>query len=165
MASGAKNNGWLEERSNSEARSFVATRFARRCRHSDTSALFAQAYNTLNDLKDARGIGGYYFIELFMYAENDSLMFEYLFRSLGVTLIAVAVIMAIFTDLTSTLYITLCVCYIDCHLLGFARLWDTRLNSVLFTCMIMSVGLSVDYCVHIAHAFVHAEEQSDPTKR
>ena len=31
--------------------------------------------------------------------------------------------------------------------------------------MIMSVGLSVDYCVHIAHAFVHAEEQNDPTKR
>merc|ERR1711871_1284172 len=112
-----------------------------------------KVYNTLNGLRRAKGISGYYFIELFMYAENDSLMFMYLFRSLVVTLVAVAVIMAMFTDLTSTLYITLCVCCIDCHLLGIARLWDTRLNSVLFTCMIMSVGLSVDYCVHIAHAF------------
>ena len=31
--------------------------------------------------------------------------------------------------------------------------------------MLMSVGLSVDYCVHIAHAFVHAEEQDDSKGR
>ena len=46
---------------------------------------------------------------------------------------------------------------IDCHLLGFARAWDCQLNSIMFTCMIMSIGLSVDYCVHIAHAFMHVK--------
>ncbi|GMH99553.1 hypothetical protein TrST_g3288 [Triparma strigata] len=124
-----------------------------------------KVYKELKSLQTSSGLGGYYFIELFMYAENDSLMFMYLFRSLGVTLVAVATAMFIFTDTASTIYITLCVCCIDCHLLGFARVWDTRLNSVLFTTFIMSVGLSVDYCVHIAHAYVHAEEKTDPTKR
>mmetsp|Transcript_22539 Transcript_22539/g.46811 ORF Transcript_22539/g.46811 Transcript_22539/m.46811 type:complete len:877 (+) Transcript_22539:151-2781(+) len=122
-------------------------------------------YKNLEAKRKASGIDGYYFVELFLYAENDSLMFDYLFRSLGVTLVAVATIMFVFTDAASTFYITLCVACIDCHLLGIARMWDTRLNSVLFTCMIMSVGLCVDYCVHIAHAFVHAEEKKDPNKR
>ncbi|GMH94729.1 hypothetical protein TL16_g12987 [Triparma laevis f. inornata] len=124
-----------------------------------------KVYTKLKSLQASHGLSGYYFIELFMYAENDSLMFMYLFRSLGVTLIAVAGAMFAFTDTASTIYITLCVMCIDCHLLGFARVWDTRLNSVLFTTFIMSVGLSVDYCVHIAHAYVHAEEKHDPTKR
>ena len=34
-------------------------------------------------------------------------------------------------------------------------LWGTNLNAPSFTCLVMSVGLCVDYCVHIGHAFMH----------
>jgi Niemann-Pick C1 protein len=115
-----------------------------------------KVYGELNELLEKHDVEGFYFLEMFLFAENDAMMFSYLFKSLGVTLSAIGCLMYIFTDSLSTIYIVLSVCCIDCHLLGFARAWDTKLNSVMFTCMIMSVGLSVDYCVHIAHAFVHA---------
>ena len=41
--------------------------------------------------------------------------------------------------------------------LGMLYLWDVKLSSVSFTGMVMSIGLSVDYNVHIAHAFLHGK--------
>lgn len=37
-------------------------------------------YNELEKRRSANGIDGYYFVELFLYAENNALMFNYLFR-------------------------------------------------------------------------------------
>jgi len=124
-----------------------------------------KTYKELESIRNKYSIDGYFYTEVFLFAENDSLMFEYLFRSLGVTLLAIGVIMMIFTDAVSSLYITITVICVDCHLLGLSRLWGIQLNSVMFTCMLMSVGLSVDYCVHIAHAFVHATEKSSAEGR
>ena len=129
------------------------------------TAVIWDLYKDLEKLREDRSVSGYFFLELFLFAENDSLMFKYLFRSVGQSLLAVSVIMLIFTDAMSTACITVCLACINCHLLGISRIWDTKMNSVVFVCMVMSVGLSVDYCVHIAHAFVHAKERSDPKRR
>ena len=34
--------------------------------------------------------------------------------------------------------------------------WGINISSVSFITLLMSVGLSVDYCVHIGHAFTHS---------
>jgi Niemann-Pick C1 protein len=36
-------------------------------------------------------------------------------------------------------------------------LWDVTLSSVSFSGLVMSIGLSIDYNVHVAHAFLHGK--------
>ena len=42
---------------------------------------------------------------------------------------------------------------IDIDLIGVMLIWDIKLNPPAFVCLVMAVGLAVDYCVHIAHGF------------
>ena len=53
--------------------------------------------------------------------------------------------------------IFVCVLFIDMNLLVMLYLWGVPLSSVSFSAMIMSIGLSIDYNIHIAHAFLHGK--------
>ncbi|GMI40014.1 hypothetical protein TrCOL_g2026 [Triparma columacea] len=60
-------------------------------------------------------------------------------------------------DIGSAICIFVCVIFIDIDLLGMLYFWNVKLSSVAFTGLVMSIGLSVDYNVHIAHAFIHGK--------
>lgn len=49
------------------------------------------------------------------------------------------------------------VAMIQVDLLGIMKLWDVSLNAVSVVNMVMSIGISVEFCVHIAYAFTEAE--------
>jgi predicted RND superfamily exporter protein len=105
---------------------------------------------------DESGINMFAYTEEFLYAMTDSVMYDYIMSNLGLTLCLVFVVMLIFTDNVSCVFITLMVLMIDLDLLGIMYLWGVNISSVSFVCLVMSVGLSVDYCVHIGHAFTHS---------
>ncbi len=46
------------------------------------------------------------------------------------------------------------------ELFGLMYLWDVQLNSISMINMVMSIGFSVDYSTHIAHAFVTSKQES-----
>ena len=53
----------------------------------------------------------------------------------------------------------ICVCIgtIDASLFGLMAVWDIPIDVASFICLVTAIGLSVDYVVHLAHAFEHAE--------
>jgi len=50
---------------------------------------------------------------------------------------------------------------IDINLVATLVYWNIKLNAVSFVNFVMSVGLSVDYCVHIGHAYCRSEGVGD----
>lgn len=42
-------------------------------------------------------------------------------------------------------------------LVGVMRLWNISLNAVSVTNLVMSIGISIEFCIHIVNAFSHAQ--------
>ncbi|GMI25149.1 hypothetical protein TeGR_g6051, partial [Tetraparma gracilis] len=91
-----------------------------------------------------------------LYAYTDSQMYRLTIESLALTIFLVFIIMFIFTDNVSAVWITFMVFLIDADLMGLMYLMQVNVSSISFICLIMGVGLSVDYCVHIGHAYTHS---------
>ena len=66
-------------------------------------------------------------------------------------------LMVLLMETGAACIIFVCVLFIDMNLLGMLYLWDVPLSIVSFSAMIMSIGLSIDYNIHIAHAFLHGK--------
>ena len=111
---------------------------------------------------------GYAFIRDHLYAyvsqEITSLTLDnMIFAALGVTIVLV-----IFLDLRMTLFIVAILAMIDAHLLGWLWLFDITLDSIAYSQLVMAVGLTVDYVIHITHAVADAKptnlETDDPNE-
>eukprot|EP00761_Pharyngomonas_kirbyi_P000435 gb/GECH01000435.1/.p1 GENE.gb/GECH01000435.1/~~gb/GECH01000435.1/.p1 ORF type:complete len:897 (+),score=185.21 gb/GECH01000435.1/:1-2691(+) len=57
----------------------------------------------------------------------------------------------------SSIYILLCIVMIDIDLLGIMAIWNIYINAVSVVNLVMAVGISVEFCVHIARAFLVAQ--------
>ena len=57
-------------------------------------------------------------------------------------------------DLIMSLVVLTMVALVDVQLLGFMYLWGLSYNSVSFVFLVVSIGIAVDYSVHIARAFM-----------
>eukprot|EP00002_Diphylleia_rotans_P030908 TRINITY_DN6399_c0_g1_i3.p1 TRINITY_DN6399_c0_g1~~TRINITY_DN6399_c0_g1_i3.p1 ORF type:complete len:183 (-),score=34.24 TRINITY_DN6399_c0_g1_i3:180-728(-) len=101
------------------------------------------------------------------------LVLHYLFRNIQrITIqnlvfacVAVLVCLMLFLDLRTAFIVTLCVVLIDVNIFGIIMTgWDVPLDAASFICLAMAVGLSVDYCAHIAIAyFNHGGSREDMT--
>lgn len=116
--------------------------------------------NQLNDYFKASSFDGFAFHIVYGYADGDDIMPSYIVQNLAFATSVVFLLMFFLMDLPSAITILLCLIMIDLDLLGLMYLWDVKINSVSFSALVMSVGLSIDYNVHIAHAFLHAEASS-----
>lgn len=99
----------------------------------------------------------YAFVDEFGYADADSTIEEAVIVTLSIAVAVVCALMCGLMDLGSAICIFVCVIFIDIDLLGMLYFWNVKLSSVAFTGLVMSIGLSVDYNVHIAHAFIHGK--------
>jgi len=122
----------------------------------DNTAVLHSMSKEMSDKLDSYRLDAFVFTEEFLYAMTDSVMYDYIMSNLGLTLALLFVVMLIFTDNISCFFITGMVLMIDLNLLGIMYFWGVNVSSVSFVCLVMSVGLSVDYCVHIGHAFTHS---------
>ncbi|GMH56411.1 hypothetical protein TrRE_jg10484 [Triparma retinervis] len=131
---------------------------------SNTATLYDISKEMSDKLQTYEGLDAFVFTEQFLYAMTDSVMYNYILSNLKLTLSLVFVVMIVFTDNVSSFFITGMVFMIDLDLLGIMYLWGVNISSVSFVCLAMSVGLCVDYCVHIGHAFTHSHGDT-PNKR
>ena len=92
----------------------------------------------------------------FVFAETDQGTWRAVLFSIAFALVSVYVVMCLSTSPVIAAWVTLCVAFIDADLLLVIYLSGELLNSITYTCLIMSCGLAVDYCVHIGHSFEHA---------
>jgi Niemann-Pick C1 protein len=111
----------------------------------------------LNDKLEELGFErAYAWLSEFGYADADATIEEATVVSLATCVAVVMGLMTLLMDTGSAVCIFVCVAFVDVDLLGMLYMWDVKLSSVSFSGLIMSIGLSIDYNIHIAHAFLDA---------
>ena len=112
--------------------------------------------NKLNKIISSdNNIDGFVYMEDFPYA-----FFEYNILSMTIKNILFAssgvfIILSLLIDIKVSILIIIIVLIIDFNLFGWMVLWNVSLDSLVFLQLVMAVGLTVDYCVHVAHAIVY----------
>lgn len=75
--------------------------------------------------------------------------------NIGWTLLAVFLVVLLFIAHPGiAVIVTLVVGVVLLDILGIMHFWDVNLNGVSVINLVLSIGLSVDYSVHVAHAFM-----------
>ncbi len=60
-------------------------------------------------------------------------------------------------DPWTSILITITLCMIEIDLIGVMALWNINLNALSVVNMVMYLGISVEFSVHIAYAFFHGK--------
>ncbi|GLH02514.1 NPC intracellular cholesterol transporter 1 homolog 1b [Gryllus bimaculatus] len=83
-------------------------------------------------------------------------------ESLGYSLVAVMVVSFLFMgfNVLSALIVTLTVAMTVIDIAGMMYLWDITLNAVSLVNLVMAVGISVEFCSHIVHAFAQSSKNT-----
>ena len=119
----------------------------------DTFELYNIQVEANDKLEDSGFKGSYNFLYEFGFADADASIEDATIQSLSIAVAVVMALMLVLMDTGSACCVFICVAFVDMNLLGMLYLWDVKLSSVSFSGLLMSVGLSIDYNIHIAHAF------------
>ena len=91
-----------------------------------------------------------------VYREQDAVIIQNTTASLLFMLVAVlAAVFVLSFNLTMMAALTLALYSCCVHMFGWMVMTGLKLNSLSVIPLLLSVGLCVDYCAHIAHAFWH----------
>lgn len=118
-------------------------------------SLMVQLRSTLHEIGLADSAFAYSVNDIFY--EQDAVMVQYAHQSL--LAVIAAVLAAVFVLTMSPMFVALMsVCTLSCvaHLIGWMVIVRINLSSISLVPLLLSVGLCIDYCTHIAHAFSDA---------
>ena len=104
----------------------------------------------------------YAFSLFFMYGDLDSVIFVMIVETLLWAIGAIFVTLLAAQGWRTALVGGITMASIDLDLIGVMLIWDIKLNPPAFVCLVMAVGLAVDYCVHIAHGFDEVRSRPPP---
>ncbi|EEB19581.1 Niemann-Pick C1 protein precursor, putative [Pediculus humanus corporis] len=98
----------------------------------------------------------YVFYEQYLNIVEDALV------SLGLSLLAIFSVTFLFTgfDLKSSLLLCLTVSSILVSMTGMLHWWNITLNAISLVNLLVSVGIGVEFCSHILHAFKTSREKT-----
>lgn len=92
----------------------------------------------------------YIFFEQYLYIERVAAM------CIGLALAAVFVVTLILLgNVLASFMIVLVVFIIEVDLLGVMAIWNINLNAVSVVNLVMAIGISVEFCVHIFHSYIN----------
>jgi len=120
----------------------------------DTFIWYNIQVETNDKLEESGFKGSYNWIHEFGFADADASIEDAVIQSLSTAVAVVMALMLVLMDTGSACCIFVCVAFVDVNLLGMLYLWGVKLSSISFSGLIMSIGLSIDYNIHIAHAFL-----------
>eukprot|EP00163_Fabomonas_tropica_P016341 TRINITY_DN2934_c0_g2_i1.p1 TRINITY_DN2934_c0_g2~~TRINITY_DN2934_c0_g2_i1.p1 ORF type:complete len:442 (-),score=90.72 TRINITY_DN2934_c0_g2_i1:809-2050(-) len=102
------------------------------------------------------------FPDRILYSDDEYIFFEQfliireqLVLNLGLALVGVAVVTFVLLVHPGMALLTIVVVIIiDIDVLGLMHFWGVRIDSISLINLVLSIGFSVDFCAHIAHAFI-----------
>ena len=121
------------------------------------SVVIGKADATVNDNGNGldkwlpKGASGYAWNFNFCYSCSNEMMPAETISTMCWAVAAVTLSLLLTLDVRSAFIAALVVASINVNLLGMMVMLGIKLHPPSYVCLVMSVGLSVDYCVHIAH--------------
>lgn len=92
----------------------------------------------------------------YLFTELDAIIVDEALLNIALASCGVVLLSLLFLgSATSALLVVAVLLMVDLALLGLIWWWGLRLNSISVVCLILSLGLALDYSAHIAHAFAH----------
>uniref|UniRef100_A0A915L2F8 SSD domain-containing protein n=1 Tax=Romanomermis culicivorax TaxID=13658 RepID=A0A915L2F8_ROMCU len=82
----------------------------------------------------------------------------------GGTLFMILIALLLIPHPVCSLWVAVVILSVDVGVIGFMTVWGIRLDTVSMITIIMSIGFSVDFAAHMAHAYV-ASGESSPVQR
>lgn len=92
----------------------------------------------------------------YVFWESYPIQVSELLSSLGYSLLVVLVVLSCFMHLYVSTLIAATVLLMDVVILGYMVMSGMKLHSVTTICIILAIGVSVDFSAHMAHAWLHA---------
>ena len=91
-----------------------------------------------------------------------NLFFICLFRSLGISICAIFIVTFLLTgfNLREALIILVTITMIVTDLGGMCYFWGISLNAISLVNMVVGIGIAVEFCTHISHAFMHSKKST-----
>merc|ERR1712018_424845 len=87
--------------------------------------------------------------------EIDKVIVEEMWRNLACAIICVLFITyLLLSDILSSIQVLICVVFTLVDVVGVLYFWNITIDVISCCCIIVTVGLCVDYSAHIAHAFL-----------
>lgn len=98
----------------------------------------------------------YVFYEQYLTMWPDTL------KSFAISLLSITVVTFLLTgfNLKAALVVLVIIIMILINLLGLMFHWDISLNAVSLVNLVMAVGISVEFCTHIVHAYLTSRAES-----
>ncbi|CAF1037718.1 unnamed protein product [Rotaria sordida] len=126
-----------------------------------------QAYSLTDNITNTLKNAGYD-IEIFPYSIFYVFYEQYLtiwhdaFMNLAISATAIFIVTFILLglDIISAFIITLTIAMITCDMIGMMYLWNIELNAISLVNLVMSVGISLEFCAHICRDFLLSTHRS-----
>ena len=117
-----------------------------------------KAMRDVRAIVDNSAIGGktVVFSPDYVFWESYPIQVSELLSSLGYSLLVVLVVLSCFMHLYVSTLIAATVLLMDVVILGYMVMSGMKLHSVSNVCIILAIGVSVDFSAHMAHAWLHA---------
>eukprot|EP01064_Diplonema_japonicum_P029554 TRINITY_DN4814_c1_g2_i1.p1 TRINITY_DN4814_c1_g2~~TRINITY_DN4814_c1_g2_i1.p1 ORF type:complete len:936 (+),score=200.17 TRINITY_DN4814_c1_g2_i1:71-2809(+) len=126
------------------------------------------AVDAMDSLRGELDGTGFPWAFAFIFWETYKLIIEEITRNVAIAGSCVFVLVTIMiANIQLGLLVTLAIGCVDVCMLGFMPIIGVELNGISVICIVLAVGLSVDYSVHIAGAFLHVkcEEEDGRSQR
>lgn len=104
----------------------------------------------------AGALGAEVYSYFFIFSDRDATVVRLITGTLLSAAGAVLAVLLLFLHVTTVLLIAIGIAAVDGGLFITMAFWDVPLDVGSFICLAIAIGLSVDYVVHLAHAFEHA---------
>jgi Niemann-Pick C1 protein len=92
----------------------------------------------------------YVFYEQYLTIWHDALMN----LSISVAAIFVVTFILLGFDITSAFIITLTIAMITCDMIAMMYIWNIEMNAISLVNLVMSIGISLEFCAHICRDFI-----------
>ncbi|OZJ03637.1 hypothetical protein BZG36_03924 [Bifiguratus adelaidae] len=143
----------------SESKSVLASHF--RTFHTPLRSQndYIKAYDSAHRISDGLskdlGLDVFPYSVFYVFFEQYSYIIKMASQILGLAILSIFVITSfLLGSLRTGAIVMLVVCMILTDVIGIMTLWDVSLNAVSLVNLVICVGISVEFCCHIARAFV-----------
>jgi len=142
-----------------------ATRFYMFAFQDNNGAIQWEEYNEWNDLLQSYGINGYVFHSGYGFAYISAVIVQLIAGNMVMAAIGVFIVLLFAADVRMAFFILIVVVLIDVDLIGCIYFFGFSLNVTTYSILVMSVGITVDYVIHISFAMLEAMEKLKEQKR
>eukprot|EP01055_Gregarina_sp_Pseudo9_P005824 Gregarina_sp_Pseudo_9__5823@NODE_88_length_4393_cov_8_233578_g80_i0_p1_GENE_NODE_88_length_4393_cov_8_233578_g80_i0NODE_88_length_4393_cov_8_233578_g80_i0_p1_ORF_typecomplete_len1374_score274_55Patched/PF02460_18/1_6e100Sterolsensing/PF12349_8/2_9e03Sterolsensing/PF12349_8/5_1e23Sterolsensing/PF12349_8/3MMPL/PF03176_15/5_2e03MMPL/PF03176_15/1_4e07MMPL/PF03176_15/1_7e03MMPL/PF03176_15/4_9e09ACR_tran/PF00873_19/17ACR_tran/PF00873_19/9_8e10SecD_SecF/PF02355_16/6e05SecD_SecF/PF02355_16/2_4e03SecD_Se len=96
------------------------------------------------------------FMETFIYFESDVSILRSTIINMATAFVAIVLVSSmLMRGFGTAVLVTLMICFVDLGIFGFMGFWSIHLNILSMILLVLSIGFSVDYTVHVVHTFTH----------